>query len=524
MGIETKKIGELLDEIVRGEMALPEMQREFVWKEKQVREFIDSIYRKYPAGLILLWEKPYGRDIPQIFISGRKEPDMSSVKGYRSLIIDGQQRLTSLLLVREGRVRVYFNPLTEEFQLESPRVKYDPLWFNVTDVTKKFIYEIVDRKRLKKNGLRAREIAEKVFKPLEKLREQLNTYEFPVYKVPPDTTYEQAAEIFTRINSKGTRIRTTDLLIAMFSVKAPATFRKELRELSKDLSDEDWDIDVSVLVRCIVGLAKGEGNLTNFRRSGGRINEVELMDGLNGTREYLWQLIEILKDIGIDTPYILPSGNVISPLVVYLKRKAGRISEKERKQIILWFLLSSFWGRYAGATDTRLGEDIKQVLSGSLSGLFKNLRQQVGRLKIDEESFVERSYGNEFLLYALSYNRGSLDWFKGYKIKTNFQEHHIFPRALLEDRKKPGPVDPSLFDHVGNLAFLSEKANKSIRSSEPIKYLRRIPNKRLKQQLVPIDRRLWKLENYESFLEERTSLIVKNINDWFKNLGLRSFK
>jgi len=525
MGLKNKKSRELLDEIERCEIALPEMQREYVWRERQVRDLVDSIYRGYPAGLILLWPKPYGEDIPETFIGDEQVVATGSARTYRSLIVDGQQRLTSLLLIEKGKVKVYFNPLAEEFQLESPRVKYDPLWFNVTDVISKYLYEVVDPRieKLKQKGVTDQEINEKIRRPLEKLREQFRTYEFPVYEIASDITYEQVADIFTRINLKGTRIRTTDLLIAMFSVRAPAAFRTELRVLSNDLSDEGWDLDASVLVRCVVGVAKGEGNITNFRRSGSKITQEELMSGLEDTREYLWQLLQLIKDVGIDTSDIIPSGNVLPPLVIYLKHKKGRISEEERKHIVLWFLLASFWGRYAGATDTRLGEDVKEVMTGNLSGLFKNLERQVGRLLIDQETLAERSYGNRLLIYSICFERGSLDWFKGHRIKTNFQEHHVFPQVLLEGRKYPAPVRPDLISHIGNIAFLSEKANKTIRDSEPVKYLSNVPRERLEQQFVPIDHEMWKLENYEGFLKARINSIVNSINDWFITLGVKDF-
>jgi len=521
MGLESKSISELLSEVERGEIALPEIQREFVWKPHQIRDLIDTIYRDYPAGLLLFWEKPYGEEIPYTLVGGES---VVTSGGYRSLVVDGQQRITSLLKVKRNEIKIYFNPIGEEFQIESSRIKDDPFWFNVSDIMNlsKSLYDILSERERKLRDLEVSDQErDKMNRRLERLRDRLNNYSFPVYKIPSDVTYEQITDIFTRINYKGTRIRTTDLVIAMFSVRAPAVFRKELRQLLRDLSDEDWDLDASVLIRSLVGIAKGEGNLTNFRRTGMKITRDELMHGLQDTREYVMQLIQILKDIGIDSSNIIPSGNVIPPIVAYLKAKNGRISDDERKQVILWFLLSSFWGRYAGATDTRLGEDVKGALTGSLAPLFKNLKQQVGRLEIDKESFVERSYSNEFLLYLICYKQGALDWFKGYRIKTNFHKHHIFPRSLLE--RILGEEEYGLISHIANLAFLTEKANKVIRNSEPIKYLPEIPTERLKQQLVPLDRELWKLENYKEFLKVRINLIVTAINDWFKELGIEKF-
>jgi len=100
MGIEDIPIQDLLGKIERGEIALPDIQREFVWTNTQVKDFVVSIYKRHPVGLILLWEKPYGEEIPVVTM----EEHVASNPTYKELVIDGQQRLTSLLLVNKGRL------------------------------------------------------------------------------------------------------------------------------------------------------------------------------------------------------------------------------------------------------------------------------------------------------------------------------------------------------------------------------------------------------------------------------------
>lgn len=99
--VEDTAIDELLTRIEKGEIALPDIQREFVWKDTQVRDFVQSLYRKYPGGLILLWKTPYGEEIPTVAIDEINTVD----RKYEYLVIDGQQRLTSLLLVKTVRFR-----------------------------------------------------------------------------------------------------------------------------------------------------------------------------------------------------------------------------------------------------------------------------------------------------------------------------------------------------------------------------------------------------------------------------------
>src|SRR5262245_40654640 len=128
------KVRELLDEIARGQVLLPEIQRNYVWKKPQVSRLIDSLYREFPAGEILLWATI---DIPITKqLEGAALPALPSV-GQPKIVLDGQQRLTSLyraLGPTDDAVQVYFNLDTEQFQLYSRRLSADPLWVPVRAV------------------------------------------------------------------------------------------------------------------------------------------------------------------------------------------------------------------------------------------------------------------------------------------------------------------------------------------------------------------------------------------------------
>jgi hypothetical protein len=528
MGVEDIPIQDLLGKIERGEIALPDIQREFVWKNTQVKDLVEAIYRKNPVGLILLWEKPYGEDIPTVFIG-----ESATNRQYRELVIDGQQRLTSLLLVHKGKlvrngkereIKLYFNPIDEEFQLENPKIRNKPQWFNVTQIINEPLTTLVDRNRLKNElSLTDDEIDKKIYGRLEELKSQLTKERLPVFRIPSNKDYEEIAKIFVNVNSKGTRIRITELLLALLAIKIPGEFKKSLYDYLSELEDNGWELDVSILIRSLVAVATNQGRLQYFRTIAEKIYKEDLNRFWKITKENLNHIIKILdENFGIKDSSLLPSEVVLVPIVFYLYRKSGKLSTDEIKKLMLWFLLASVWGRYTGPTDTRLDADIKSIIkTNTLDELFRNLKNQVGRLKIDVDDFKGGDLDKKLLLYVVAKNAGAVDWFKGHKITTSdIQEHHIFPRSLL---KKKG-ISEDLINDISNIAFLTEKANKSILNKEPIEYLQEIDEEKLKNQFVPLDRELWKIENFEKFLEERRKIIVEKINEYLQSLGLEDDK
>jgi uncharacterized protein with ParB-like and HNH nuclease domain len=119
-----KPVSVLLEELGKGVLGLPEIQRSYVWNRPQARDLVDSLYREYPSGLILLW-KP--KELPELRNTSLGE---NSGRAPDFLILDGQQRLTSLKKVFSGEIDVYFNVEEESFQIYSPKLKANPCGFH----------------------------------------------------------------------------------------------------------------------------------------------------------------------------------------------------------------------------------------------------------------------------------------------------------------------------------------------------------------------------------------------------------
>jgi len=528
MALVSKTINELLTDIERGRIALPDMQREFIWDNTQIRDLVDSLYKNHPVGMILLWQTNPEDNVPITAIDDATK----EISNYSELVIDGQQRLTSLLLVKKGTIfkggkertiKLLFNPFEEKFELEIPPIRNKPDWFDVAKVIQEGEYSMVNRERLKQLGWSE----EKIYEALRKLGEVRNIFmgarnSVPVFTISSDMDYEEVADIFVKINSKGTRIRITELLLALLALKIPGEFRKDFRDYIEKLEDIGWYIDAGVIIRTLVAISVKQGRLAYFRSIARNISDEDLRNNWAITKKALEECFKILEEnLGIKNSDILPSQYVLIPLAFYIAQKKNAFSEQNTKEFILWFLLASFWGRYAASPETRLDEDIKSITENkNLSKLFHLLKNQVGRILIDEERFAGKSKNSKLLLYIVARNEGAEDWWKGHKITTSdYEEHHIIPRSLL----KKADYEYSLIDDVANIAFLTEKANRKISNTQPEKYLSEIDPEKLKKQFVPSDKNLWKIENYEDFLKHRRRIIIEKINEYLKSLGIEKY-
>jgi hypothetical protein len=334
--------------------------------------------------------------------------------------------------------------------------------------------------------------------------------------------YEEVTQIFLDVNSAGTRIRVTELLLALLALKVPGAFKQSIRKFVDRLQEEyRWEVDISVLVRCLVAIAAHEGKLKSFRAIAKSIDADSLSTYWRQTEEAFSACVRMLdENLGIHSTDILPSQQVLIPLTYYLSAKKGGFTSEESNDFSLWFLLASFWQRYSGSTETQLDADIRGIhASGSLKGLFASLRTDVGRLLIDEGRFAGRSRNSRLLSYVTARANGAEDWFKGHKItSTDYEEHHIIPRSLLKGR-----YDLALIDDTSNLAFLTEKANKLISNADPATYLLSIDPTKLQLQCVPTDHALWQLDRYPDFLRERRRLLIETINDYLRTLGIDAY-
>jgi hypothetical protein len=220
----------------------------------------------------------------------------------------------------------------------------------------------------------------------------------------------------------------------------------------------------------------------------------------------------------------LPSLNALIPLVAYFDRYP-KIAKDAERGLIRWFYLASLRGRYSGSGETSMDEDLKAVLTEApVVELMKNIGPTAA-LAVTSDEFDDAGWRNPLfaMTYAVARKRGAKDWFKGIGLGTDVvgedhevQVHHIFPKALL----KEAGISRKDRDEIANLAFLAARPNRQISKRPPEEYLAEIARHhpgRLEAQCIPMDRNLWKLENFGRFLIARRQLLAAAVNELIEN-------
>ncbi len=201
--VTPQPIETLLTWIKTGEIAIPEIQRPFVWDATKVRNLLDSLYRGYPVGYLIAWRNPRVR-----------LKDGSTSAGKR-ILIDGQQRVTALMAALLGRevltkdyetvrIRIAFHPVEERFEVSNPAIREDRAW--IPDLAEVFapdanITELTDAYCDRNPGVDRRQVS----RILEKIRSIINNH-VGIIEIAEDLDIETVTEIFIRVNSAGTTL------------------------------------------------------------------------------------------------------------------------------------------------------------------------------------------------------------------------------------------------------------------------------------------------------------------------------
>ncbi|HPT58194.1 MAG TPA: DUF262 domain-containing protein [Fervidobacterium sp.] len=520
-----KPVSVLLEELGKGALGLPEIQRSYVWNRPQARDLVDSLYREYPSGLILLW-KP--EELPELRNTSlgensRREPDF--------LILDGQQRLTSLAKVFSGEIDVYFNVEEESFQIYSRKLKANPLWISVKDVINEGAVKAWRKLKLQLDSHSLQVDESKLYEYLDRLSalEKIKEYRYPVMIIHTND-YEEITESFIRLNSRGTRLRESELAMAQLAFHWPGALVKEFESALDDYEQVNYDLEARFLMRCFVAVST---NQSRFRYLSAlwKKSSAELEDVWKKTKKAVDYTINFLRNnAGIESSDWIPSINALVPLVIYFSKKQGHVTDDDVKGLLFWFFEATIHGRFTGSSETKIDQDLKAIESADpINSMVANLRRDIPSFDITPEMIEGKYQQHSFLplIFVISRKKNAEDWFTGTVLSSTnvgpehkIELHHIFPRAVLEES---GDFEAHEIDDIANIAFLSQKANRTILKSKPEDYLTKIEVDRLKNQFVPMDANLWRGDRFRDFLVARRKLITEAINEYMKEIGGRYF-
>ena len=523
------KISTILDHIDSGHMALPEFQRGYVWNRDQVRGLFDSLYRRHPIGGLLVWVTESR--------SALYRGEGQLAPGVVKLLLDGQQRMTSIYGVVRGKPPKFFdgNPnaftglhfhLEQEiFSFYQPlKMKDDPLWIDVSKLMQggtsglgEFISKLSTQPEL---APRLGDYAARLSRLLAILDIDLHVEEV----TGPDKTIDVVVEIFNKVNSGGTKLSKGDLALAKICTEWPEA-REVMKKNLAEWEKAGYHFNLDWLLRSVNTVLTGEAKFQFLHDK----TAEEIQDGLKRAVKHINTCLNLISSrLGLDHDRVLFGRFGIPVMVRYLDKRSGPLDEIERDKLLFWFLQSGMWGRFSGSTESYIDQDLEALEGpdGGIDKLIEQLRLWHGGLRVEPGHFTGWSLGARFypVLYMLTRMGEARDWGTGLPLKANLlgqgsklEVHHIFPKAqLYKHGYKKAEVNA-----LANFCFLTKDTNLNISDRLPEEYFPEVEKAHpgaLASQWIPMDPRLWKIENFLEFLEARKELLADAVNERMKEL------
>jgi len=516
----SRKIDRLINRIEEGDIKIPAFQRGFVWNQDQVLELLDSIYRDYPIGSILLWNTndrlKSTRNIGGFLIPDR-EPEYPV-----NYVLDGQQRLATIYAVFcKGRrrdpqnARYDIDPDIFEiyFDLDDDRFVAD--WDSVNGHANLKMTSLLDVHKFFEDVNR---LDEKYKQKARDLQSKFQNYEIPIITTTKRKK-EEVGIIFERINNTGTRLTTLDLMVA-WTWGEDFHLREELDSIKETLDlkgfGETPDKIVLQYLSGIVEKTTKTRDILELRPETVRNH----MDKLNSSLE---KSIDFLStELNVISRDFLPHSHQIVPLAFFFS-KVHTPNQEQSRTLIQWFWKTAFSKRYSGSTDMKMNDDIaffEKVVNGDYSDIEK-YSYSVDKSSLINQRFSKCSpYTRAFLLLLAQKN--PLNLVNGNRVdlgtalsEYNSKEyHHIFPRTFLKNKG----VETEKINSLCNFSFLPADANKIISGKSPSDYIFSITpssaySKILDSNLMPLRKEIYQKDQYDKFLEERAALILQYLDN-----------
>ena len=522
-----KPIKELLASIEKGEYLIPEFQRGYVWNAEQVKGFVKSLYLGYPSGSFLIWKT----ETPSEIRGGSIENNLV----FKNLILDGQQRLTTIYTMFKGqtpewyegvslRTDLHFNLENEEFQyyrlreMQGKREWLNVSEFLVNDGFTGFMSRIGQLNEDDRNFYLSPHI-------LERLTQLGRMKDYGYYiKEIQIIEVEKVVDIFNLVNKSGTTLSESDLALAIISSNWQGTkerFRSKIEEYEK----AHYTLDFNFFTRLINMLTANQARYGQIAKQTTEGFEIA-WDKINRSLPYLINILR--EDAYIDSKDNLSTVYVLFTLIYYLAQNDNKFpSEEEKKKAMYWMFMAQLWGWYSGSSESYLEKDMNVLKEGKgIDGLIDNLSLFRGKnLYLTPEELAYQGVRSKIyaLFYATIRSRNARDWTdinvplysRNLGFNNVLERHHIFPKAFLRAKyDASNSIQKNLINEIANNALITQKSNIKILDRDPAEYLPKINQEQLRLQFVPTDTELYKLENYELFLAKRRKLIADGINEF----------
>ena len=417
----------LVAEIERGSIALPDIQRPFVWHNTQVRNLFDSIYRGFPIGQVMFWETGADADTRRIGLDGK-------VASPRLVIVDGQQRLTAAFAVmtgtsvmdekyRERDLRLAFRPRDARFDVPSAATANDPEYLpDITAVfggtaTRRITNEFLERLEKARGGL-ATEESDRLADAIDRLS-MLGQFPIQAVELNADIDEESVAEVFVRINSQGTALDQADFLLTLMSVWSPQG-RKELELFAQSAVTPPASASQKTpfnyhlrpgpdeLVRVVVASAFGRGRLkaayqvlrgknaetgeaSTEQREANFARMAEAQKGVLDLHNW-HEFLHSLDSAGFRSDRQLSSKfAVLVSYALWLEGRQRGVESRPRQNVIArWFFMAQVTGRYSGSPESQFEQDLRLVAEAKGADGWLDALDEVLQREMSEDFFTNR--------------------------------------------------------------------------------------------------------------------------------------
>jgi hypothetical protein len=517
-------VSSLVQYIKLGEIGLPDIQRPFVWKNTKVRDLFDSMYKGYPVGYFLFWRNALEEPKRSIGTDEKQKPP-------RLVIVDGQQRLTSLYAVinntavlRENfeseHIRIAFNPLEEKFEVSDAAIVRDKsfipdisiLWNNKSD-----LFEVVDSYL---NGLQStRDITQDEVKKVRQAISSLqNLKSFPLtaLELASDIDEEAVSDVFVRINSKGTPLNQADFILTLMSVfwdEGRAELEKFCREARKPSKGEASPFNYFIepypdqLLRVGVGVAfkrarlkyvysilRGKDLETEKFSDELREKQFELLKNSQSrllNLQYWHDFLNCIRQAGFRSAKMISSqSNLLFSYMLYLiGRTEYKVPEFELRRVIArWFFMSAVTGRFTSSPESAMEFDLARLRTVKSAEDFVKTLNQICEITLTNDFWavtlpndLATSSSRSPSLFAYYASLVLLDarvLFSKAKVadmldpalkahRSSLERHHLFPKAFLKGLKITSTRETN---QIANYALVEWGDNNAISDQAPAVY------------------------------------------------------
>ncbi|WMI70266.1 DUF262 domain-containing protein [Mangrovimonas sp. YM274] len=530
--VHQQPVETLLSWIKSGDIAIPEIQRPFVWKSAKVRDLIDSLYQGYPVGYIITWRNP---DVKL------KNGELSAGK---KVLIDGQQRITALTAAivgqrvlnknyKEVNIRIAFNPLNEKFEVLNKAIEKSSDWIdNINPIINDEVsITKAIRTYLKANPEADEDIVEERIENLKRIKNK----QVGIIELDHSLDIDTVTEIFIRINQKGVVLSNADFVmskIAADEINGGNKMRKLVdyfcrlivdKGFNKHILDNDNGFANHEYYKAMKWMATGKDDLYvpdyidvlrvsyTYKFSRGKFSDlVALLSGRNfetrsyqadiAERSYLMlseglmdfinqtnyqRFIMLVESTGLIHNKLISSKNSLNfSYALYLKlRKDGMPESEVQHYVKRWLIMSLLIGRYSGSSESMIDEDIKQINEKGIQAYLEQMERthlgegfwDFGLVSDLETSSVNNNAYNVYLAAQCNANATAF-LSKSMKISSLIEQrgdiHHIFPKKYLSDNK----FIQRQYNQVANFVYTEQSTNIKVGKMPPKEYLSKVIN------------------------------------------------